>query len=123
MKMNNEKIEYSKEKLQELADADLIWVNKSEYYQGILKKSIENKGWDYSQLDHGNQCSDIIHEELWWDVCKIVNDLAQLILNERNETECMHDSCWECRGTMRKRDGKRCVHFMACNCKLCKPSK
>lgn len=76
---------YSNKKLEWLANDNLIWVKKSEHYRKILKKSIEAKGWDYSQLEAGDQCSDVIHEELWWDVCEIVNDLAQLVLDEREK--------------------------------------
>jgi hypothetical protein len=79
---------YSNKKLEYLANADLIWVKKSTYYKkletDILKenkipcKENENDFKDYP-------CDELVHEELWWDVCEIVNDLAQLVLDEREK--------------------------------------
>lgn len=74
---------YTNKKLYELANADLIWPKKHSYYLGLLKESLNDKGFNYSKLDDPNGSSDIIHDELWWDVCEIVNNLAQILLEER----------------------------------------
>ena len=34
---------------------------------------------------------------------------------------CLHDSCSECLGTGRKKDGSFCAHMIACNCPKCSP--
>lgn len=34
---------------------------------------------------------------------------------------CLHDSCSECVGTGRKRDGTMCVHMLSCPCPKCTP--
>lgn len=34
---------------------------------------------------------------------------------------CLHDSCPECVGTGRKRDGTACVHCLSCPCPKCTP--
>lgn len=77
---------YSKKKLQELANADLIWPKKSQVYRDALKNSLQNKGLDISILEDPDMENDWVHEELWWDVCAIVNDLAQMVLDEREKT-------------------------------------
>jgi hypothetical protein len=35
--------------------------------------------------------------------------------------KCMHDSCGECLGTGRKRDGSMCIHMISCPCPKCSP--
>jgi len=79
---------YSNKKLEELANADCIWVKKSSYYTkletDILKaNNIPCKKNDKDFEDY--PCDNFVHEELWWDVCEIVNDLAQLVLDEREK--------------------------------------
>ena len=39
-----------------------------------------------------------------------------------NWIPCMHDTCPECIGTGRKRDGSMCVHMISCPCPKCSPS-
>ena len=99
---------YSNKKLQELADADLIWVKKSEYYRKLLRQSVINKGWDDSKLDDGNEENDLVHDELWWDVCEIVSDLAQLVLDEREKrAKFLSELKDELKSTMSKLSSKR----------------
>lgn len=76
---------YSNKKLEELAHLDLIWPKKSNYYRDILRESLKNKGWNPNKLADPDESSDIVHEQLWWDVCEIVNDLAQLVIDEREK--------------------------------------
>jgi hypothetical protein len=80
-------MKYSITKLQELADADLIWPKKSSVYREVVKEElmrvIEAENLDEYLKDVG---VDLVDEQLWWDVCGIVNDLAQLVLDEREKT-------------------------------------
>ena len=34
---------------------------------------------------------------------------------------CLHDSCSECIGTGRKKDGSYCAHALSCPCPKCSP--
>jgi hypothetical protein len=72
--------------LQGLADSDLIWLKESKDYRKLLKEAIEAKGWK-DNTDDPDQTSDLVHEELWWDVCAIVNELAQMVLDEREKKQ------------------------------------
>lgn len=93
---------YSNKKLEELANDDLIWVKPSQHYRKLLKESIEQKGWDYSKLEDANEDNGIVHEELWWDVCDLVNDLAQLVLEEREKrTKFLDDLKSEMKSTLK----------------------
>ena len=40
----------------------------------------------------------------------------------RVRTRCLHDSCPECVGTGRKKDGTMCIHHISCPCPRCSPS-
>lgn len=77
---------YSNKRLQELADLDLIWPKKSTYYRNKLFASIKANKWNVDPEDPDCE-NNIVHEELWWDVCAIVNDLSQMVLDEREKTE------------------------------------
>lgn len=79
-------MKYTKKILTELANEELIWPKGSAFYRKLLKKSLENKGLDISILEDPDCENDWVHEELWWGVCKIVNDLAQMVLDEREKT-------------------------------------
>jgi len=35
------------------------------------------------------------------------------------EQKCLHDSCPECKGTGRKKNGEMCIHMISCPCKKC----
>ena len=35
---------------------------------------------------------------------------------------CLHQSCPDCQGTFRKKDGSACVHALACPCPKCSPT-
>lgn len=77
---------YNAKKLQELADADLVWPKAGKHYRNLLLQNIKANEWNIDPEDP--QCENaIVHEELWWDVCEIVNDLAQMVLDERAKTE------------------------------------
>ncbi len=76
---------YSNKKLKELADSDLIWPKTSESYRLLLIEYVEQKGWDVSKLDDPNEDSNIEPVDLWYDLCEIINDLAQLVLDEREK--------------------------------------
>jgi hypothetical protein len=103
---------YSNKKLEELANNDLIWVKPSDHYRKLLKESIEQKGWDYSKLEDGNECNDICHDDLWYDVCAIVNDLAQLVLDEREKRAKFLDELKrELKGTLNNLSSKKFDEF------------
>lgn len=79
---------YSDKELEELADADLIWPRKGAVYEDkvntelqCLRKNVDD--WDGYISDIG---VDLVSEELWWDCCKIINELAQLVKDERDKT-------------------------------------
>ena len=76
---------YSNKELLNLVNTDLIFVKSPTHYDTLLRQSIEEKGWDYSMLQDDDQCNDIIHDELWFDACDLIRELAQLILNEREK--------------------------------------
>ena len=78
---------YSNKKLEELINSELIWPRKSSVYRKLLNDSLISNGYDPSKLEEPGSTSDLIHEELWWDVCEIVNDLAQMVLDEREKRE------------------------------------
>lgn len=103
---------YSNKKLEELANDDLIWVKPSDHYRKLLKESIEQKGWDYSKLEDGNECNDICHDDLWYDVCAIVNDLAQLVLDEREKrAKFLNELKRELKGTLSNLSSKKFDEF------------
>jgi hypothetical protein len=35
--------------------------------------------------------------------------------------QCLHDSCGECGGCGKKKDGSMCIHFISCACPKCTP--
>jgi len=99
---------YSNCELQKLANSNLIWVKKSEHYDKLLRQSVINKGWDASKLEDMNEENDLIHEELWWDVCGIVNDLAQIVLDEREKrAKFLNELKSELKNTMNNLTSKR----------------
>jgi hypothetical protein len=103
---------YTNKKLEELANGDLIWVKPSDHYRKLLKESIEQKGWDYSKLEDDNECNDICHDNLWYDVCAIVNDLAQLVLDEREKRAKFLDELKrELKGTLNNLSSKKFDEF------------
>lgn len=79
---------YSNKELQELVDVDLIWPKKGSIYHDKMNHELEllkkTDDWEAYINDTG---VDLVHEELWWDCCEIINDLAQLVLDEREKTK------------------------------------
>lgn len=76
---------YSNKKLEELANNTLIFKKPSAHYTRLLKKSLAAKGWDYEKLSQPNESHDICHTDLFFDLCEMVNELAQLVLDEREK--------------------------------------
>ncbi len=37
----------------------------------------------------------------------------------RDPEKCLHQTCQECHGTGRKKDGSACIHMISCPCKGC----
>ena len=51
------------------------------------------------------------------------NHLQEIENNQfQNFRPCLHDSCTECVGTGKKKDGSVCIHFISCNCYKCSAS-
>lgn len=82
--MGDIKDKYTTEYLQELADQELIYPEGSSHYRKLLSETISNNNWNVD-LEDGNSENNIVHEEIWWDACKIINELAQLVLDEREK--------------------------------------
>jgi hypothetical protein len=77
-------MEYSIKKLKELANDDLIYPKPLKYYEVLLKESIKANEWNID-LDDGNAENNIHIDDLWYDCNKIINELAQLVLDERQK--------------------------------------
>lgn len=80
--------EYSNKELEELAKNSCIWVRDMSYYSKLKIKILKAGNIPYPQRnsDHKDYpCDDLVHEQLWFDVCDIVNELAQLVLDEREK--------------------------------------
>lgn len=39
----------------------------------------------------------------------------------RDKKPCRHNSCQECHGSGRKKNGQICPHMLVCNCERCVP--
>lgn len=88
-------MKYTNSKLEELANEDLINPKGSRYYENLLKETIKNHHWNID-LNDGNASNNIHIDDLWYDCCEIINDLAQLVLDEREKrknflSELRHD--------------------------------
>jgi hypothetical protein len=58
-----------------------------------------------------------MNEAVWVD-----SDWMKDVKDEDEKEEpCLHDSCSECHGTGKKKDGTTCIHWISCPCPKCTP--
>ncbi len=99
---------YSNKELQQLINWEVIYPKKSTYYRKRLKESIEAKGGDFSKYEDPEGESDLCHDELWYDVCDMVVELAQLLLDEREKrVEIINDLKETMRDSIRQLGAKQ----------------
>lgn len=102
---------YSDKKLEQLANDELIRVKSPSYYreleEAIFKAHdipFKKSGKDFNDYP----CDELVHEELWWDMCELVNDLAQLVLDERTKrSDFMNELKDELKNTIANLNAKR----------------
>lgn len=79
--------EYTTEELERLVDLDLFYPDEKTDYHKMQRDELETlrtvDNWDTYLKDTG---CDLVHEQLWWDCCEVINELAQLVLDEREKT-------------------------------------
>lgn len=52
-------------------------------------------------------------------ILDLIRDIDSDFKKERSD--CLHDSCSECHGTGRRKNGQICIHMISCPCKKCTP--
>ena len=45
----------------------------------------------------------------------------QKLGSDAEPPKCQHDSCSECHGTGKKKNGDMCIHMISCRCPKCSP--
>jgi len=88
-------MKFTNKKLQELATNELIYPRKYAYYsklelQTLKENNIPHRKSEKDTADY--PCDDLVSQELYWDVCELVNELAEELLAERQKRKKFIDS-------------------------------
>lgn len=73
---------YSNKKLYELSNEDCP-MNHWGKYKSRLTNHFKKSGFDYDQLQEEDKLNYIVHQDMYFDAYKIINDLAGQLLKER----------------------------------------
>jgi len=79
---------YSNKKLQYLADNEIIYPKKYAHYEKIKNELFDKYSLPRrksTEEDEDFAFDEVVPEELFWDVCEIVNDLADILLEEKQK--------------------------------------
>lgn len=77
---------YTNRKLEQLS-RELVFPGPSAYYANLTRAYLKANGLAPTKSEEENICEDLYPFELWSDLSAIINDLATLLLEERDEKE------------------------------------
>lgn len=85
-------MEYSKEYLEKLAEANLVVPQQMEVYNAMVRETLRDliRGDENDQvLEEYIECGDLVPFDYVSDLSAIINELARIILEEREDAEAV----------------------------------